>query len=585
MGDFLMNDYHRLSEDGEKSDSSNGSIGQPPSFHEMLKKHGYTIKEELGRGATGIVFLVEKGEGNHFVVKQMKSRDRKELVTIKKEIKILKEMNHGYIVSYVDSFEDKQSGVFYIVMEYCAGGDLFKKMQTQKEEGFEEQQILDWFVQICLALQYIHESNVLHRDIKPQNVFLTEDGYINLGDFGCSKILERADAYAASVVGATLYVSPEVHQKKYNSKSDIWSLGWLLHDLCMLDVWSNIKKRCCAHAYSMEGTPPHISERYSWELQELIRQMLSCDPKDRPTANEILEKPFLNDAVKRNMRIPEALEQRLIESISAFDEAYNKHYEEFKILVSEWGETIDTLEEVHYRATAASLSGSVIGAAGGITALVGAILSPFTFGASLIVTFVGVGVSVAGGVTGAAANIADTVKTKKLYESLEQLKPYIKNGRELILCSLTVRELTGKMFKFRDFASISTSDNVSLSWEIGKSTVVSVTGLTSLGVLGNFIRIAVQSAKIGRAAAAVSGVLSGLLVIADTVFIVKDSREIHQMRNQWQTDDPEKVSSSVLKATAEMRKTHKDLINVLKEIKKTRKLLDEKKKRQKNVQG
>ncbi|RXN37104.1 serine threonine- kinase Nek1-like protein [Labeo rohita] len=78
--------------------------------------------------------------------------------------------------------------------------------------------ILDWFVQICLALQYIHENNVLHRDIRPQNVFLTEDGYINLGDFGCSKILERADAYAASVVGASLYVSPEVHQKRYNSK-------------------------------------------------------------------------------------------------------------------------------------------------------------------------------------------------------------------------------------------------------------------------------------------------------------------------------------------------------------------------------
>uniref|UniRef100_A0A9J8B7Z5 non-specific serine/threonine protein kinase n=1 Tax=Cyprinus carpio carpio TaxID=630221 RepID=A0A9J8B7Z5_CYPCA len=185
MGDLTMHDYHKLSGDSGYSD---GSIDQPPSFNEVLQKHGYTIKEELGRG----VFLVDKGEANHFVVKQMNSRARNELDTVKKEIKILKEMIHGYIVSYVDSFEDKQSGLSYIVMEYCAGGDLPKKMETQKEKGFfEEQQILDWFVQICLALQYIHKNNVLHRDIRSENVFLTEDGYINLGDFGCSKMLER----------------------------------------------------------------------------------------------------------------------------------------------------------------------------------------------------------------------------------------------------------------------------------------------------------------------------------------------------------------------------------------------------------
>ncbi|KAI2645510.1 Serine/threonine-protein kinase Nek1 [Labeo rohita] len=528
-----------------------------PNFDcRRVKKHGYTIKEVVGRGASGIVFLVNNEEKDQFVVKQLNSRDRKELATVKKEIEILKKMIHGYIVSYVDSFEDKQSGLFYIVMEYCAGGDLFKKMQTQKDNGFfEEQQILDWFVQICLALQYIHENNVLHRDIRPQNVFLTEDGYINLGDFGCSKILERGDAPTTDSAYASLYLSPEVYQKKYNSKSDIWSLGWLLHDLCMLDVWSNSIKRCCEHAYSMKGTLPRISKRYSKNLQELIRQMLSCDPKDRPSADEILAKPFLEDAVKRNKRIPEALEQRLIESVSTFDEAYNKHYTEFENLVSQWGKTADLLEAVHYSITSASLAGSVI------TAIVGAILST-----SIFASLTGVGVSVAGGATGAATNIADSVKQKQLYERLEQFKPYIENGRELTLCLLTVRKLIGKIFKFHNFACTSTLDNLSLSWEISKSTVVSI----------------------GRAAA-VSGVLGGLSVIADAAFIAKDSQEIHQMRNQWKTDDPIKVSSSVLKAIVEIRNIHKDLLSVLEEINKTRKLLDEKKnkkrEREKSVQG
>ncbi|XP_050959080.1 apolipoprotein L3 [Labeo rohita] len=193
----------------------------------------------------------------------------------------------------------------------------------------------------------------------------------------------------------------------------------------MLDVWSNSIKRCCAHAFSMEGTPPRISKRYSKNLQELIRQMLSCDPKDRPSADEILAKPFLEDAVKRNKRIPAVLEQKWIESISTFNEAYNKHYTEFENLFSQWGETADLLEEGHYKTISASLAGAVIGAAGGITALVGVILSPFTFGGSLIVTSEGVGVGVAGGVIGAATNIADTVKQKELHEILKKLKSYI----------------------------------------------------------------------------------------------------------------------------------------------------------------
>ncbi|KAL1272055.1 hypothetical protein QQF64_031071 [Cirrhinus molitorella] len=127
--------------------------------------------------------------------------------------------------------------------------------------------------------------------------------------------------------------------------------------------------------------------------------MLSCNPKDRPSAKEILEKPFLEDAVNRNSRTPEALLQRFVKSIITFDKAYKKHYNDIGDLVSEWGRITDSMESAHYSATAGSLSGSVIGAAGGITALVGLILAPFTLGASLIVTGVGVGVGVAGGVT------------------------------------------------------------------------------------------------------------------------------------------------------------------------------------------
>ncbi|XDV19362.1 hypothetical protein PO909_024846 [Leuciscus waleckii] len=465
---------------------------------------------------------------------------------------------------------DKDAGRFYIVMEYCEGGDLSKVMKKQKGV-FEEKQILDWLVQICLALQYLYEKNIIHRDIKPQNVFLTEDGYINLGDFGCSKALDRADDYAKSVVDANLYISPEVYQEKYNYKSDIWSFGWLLHDLCMLDVWANHIQRHTLHSSSMAGTPPPISERYSKELRELIRQMLSCDPKDRPSADEILAKPFLKEAVDRNKRIPEALEQSFMKSINAFIKAYDKHNKDIEVLVSEWGKITDSMESAGYRARAASLAGSVIGAAGGITALADLILAPFTLGASLIVTGVGIGVGVAGGAAGAASNNTDTVQQKSFRESLEQIQQKYESVSEPIFTPLnTLRNVLRKITRFSYFFSNSAVDNVRMACNVDKRNVFCGTELINLGLLANIGRIVTQTARVGRVAAeAVSGVLGGLIVIDDVAFIVMDSADIQQIR-QGKVDDPEKVVFSVLKSIAHMRKTHNELCNVQKEIEKTR---------------
>ncbi|XP_042615208.1 serine/threonine-protein kinase Nek1-like [Cyprinus carpio] len=212
-----MAQYHRLSDASADSSASDHGMNVSAGVIKVLKEHGYTIEEELGRGASGIAFLVKDTDGDPYVIKQMNSRDGEELDEVRKEVEILKNLNFGYIVTYVKSFEDNEAGRIYIVMEYCEGGDLSKVMEKHQEERFFEEQ------QICLALQYLHEQKILHRDIKPQNIFLTEDGYINLGDFGCSKALRKvnkkqADEYANSVVGAKLYVSPEFYQKKYNSK-------------------------------------------------------------------------------------------------------------------------------------------------------------------------------------------------------------------------------------------------------------------------------------------------------------------------------------------------------------------------------
>ncbi|KAI2646541.1 putative serine/threonine-protein kinase nek3 [Labeo rohita] len=588
-----MDQYHRLSDASADSSISDHSMNVSP-------------------GVIRIVFLVNDTDGDPYVVKQMNSRDGEELDSVRKEVEILKTLNFGYIVTYVNSFEDKEAGRIYIVMEYCEGGDLSKVMETRKEERFFEEKeasffdiwSLGWLLHdLCMldvwgglpwfgdlpTTQPAHQEcpgapagQYMRIELRTETEPMGEETESNgrQGD-GCQRWSQKDE-------GA--WWSRQNDGKSQRDGTSSWKRGreihllggsWQPQDPRLIHIGSlwgfgsgtmaDGIQRHIVHAVSMAGNPPHVSEKYSVELRELIRQMLSCDPKDRPSAEEILAKPFLNDAVNRNSRTPEALLQSVVKSIDTFDKAYNKHFKDIGDLVSEWGRITDSMESAHYSATAGSLSGSVIGAAGGITALVGLILAPFTLGASLIVTGVGVGVGVAGGVTGAASTITNTVQQKSYRESLEQIQQKYNSVSEPILTPLnTLRKVLRKIAKFNVFFGNSAFDNVQISCNLNKRNVFCAIQLMNLGLLANVSRIATQTARVGRVVAeAVSGVLSGLLVIVDVAFIVMDSVDIHQMR-QGKVDDPEKVKSSLLKSIAEMRRTHNELCNVQREIQTTR---------------
>lgn len=103
------------------------------------------------------------------------------------------------------------------------------------KDYFTEDQILYWFTQICLALKHCHDRKILHRDIKAQNVFLMKNGMIKLGDFGIARVLQSTTEMAATVVGTPYYLSPEIVQSNtYDFKTDIWSIGVLLYEMCAL---------------------------------------------------------------------------------------------------------------------------------------------------------------------------------------------------------------------------------------------------------------------------------------------------------------------------------------------------------------
>ncbi|XP_039673294.1 serine/threonine-protein kinase Nek5 [Perca fluviatilis] len=186
--------------------------------------NNYEVIRQIGEGAFGKAFLVQdRGAGGdrQCVVKQINLRkmSAREKEASKKEVTLLSKMNHPNIVSFITSFHERRS--LYIVMEYCDGGDLMKKINMQRGVFFTEEQVVDWFVQICLGLKHIHDRKVLHRDIKAQNIFLTNGGTkAKLGDFGIARMLNNTMELARTCVGTPYYLSPEICESRpYNNKT------------------------------------------------------------------------------------------------------------------------------------------------------------------------------------------------------------------------------------------------------------------------------------------------------------------------------------------------------------------------------
>jgi NIMA (never in mitosis gene a)-related kinase len=185
-------------------------------------------------------------------------------------------------------------------MDYCEGGDMFHKIAKQKELGtlFPEQQIVTWLVQMALAMNYVHDKKILHRDLKTQNIFLTSKGDIKIGDFGIARVLQHTYDCANTAIGTPYYLSPEICQEKpYNQKSDIWSLGCIFYEIATLNHAFDAQNMKGLVQKILKGTYPPLPEVYSQDLKKLLSEMLTKDPNKRPSIKKILEMPFMKAKV------------------------------------------------------------------------------------------------------------------------------------------------------------------------------------------------------------------------------------------------------------------------------------------------
>ena len=282
------------------------------------KVDDFEILQVLGEGSFGYIAKV-KSRLNHKIYAMKKidiSKIKEEKVTklMMNETKILSDLNNPLIVKYYKTFNE--DGALFILMEFMDNGDIggiFKASKTL-EKPIPEEKIYDIFIQSMKALTYIHSLNLIHRDIKPDNLFITVDGNVKLGDFGVSAALKKEEenknnnnfnnvselnrnkeisvgniTSSNTVVGTPLYMSPEMlNYLKYDLKTDVYSMGVTFFILCYWDFPRKPAMDLNLELKIVDLPIQHNENFYSPELKNIILKMIEKDKSKRPTSEQAL---------------------------------------------------------------------------------------------------------------------------------------------------------------------------------------------------------------------------------------------------------------------------------------------------------
>ncbi|KAI4377454.1 hypothetical protein MLD38_015075 [Melastoma candidum] len=260
-----------------------------------------TIKV-IGKGNGGVVQLVQhKWTGQFFALKVIQMNiDESIRRQIAQELKINQSSQCPYIVVCYQSFYD--NGAVSIILEYMDGGSLADFLK--KVKSIPEAYLSAICKQVLKGLLYLHqEKHIIHRDLKPSNLLINHGGEVKITDFGVSTIMANTSGLANTFVGTYNYMSPErISGSMHGTKSDIWSLGLVMLECAMgrfpysppekSEGWTNFYE--LMEAIVDEPPPSAPADDFSAEFCSFISACLQKDPKDRMSAHELLDHPFIS---------------------------------------------------------------------------------------------------------------------------------------------------------------------------------------------------------------------------------------------------------------------------------------------------
>ncbi|KAI1433560.1 kinase-like protein [Xylaria sp. CBS 124048] len=306
----------------------------------MAESDKYEVLEKIGHGSFGVIRKIRrKADGMILCRKEisylkMSQKEREQLHT---EFQILSSLRHPNIVGYFHREHLKQTQDLHLYMEYCGNGDLGRVIRDliRTNKFAEEEFVWIVFSQLVTALYRCHYGvdppevgnnvllapkikprvppgavTILHRDLKPENVFLGENNSVKLGDFGLSKMIQSHD-FASTYVGTPFYMSPEIcAAERYTLKSDIWSLGCVIYELCCREPPFNAKSHFQLVQKIKEGKVATLPRIYSAELMAVIKDCLKVNPDARPDTATLLSLPIVR--LMRMQREAVELKSRLL---------------------------------------------------------------------------------------------------------------------------------------------------------------------------------------------------------------------------------------------------------------------------------
>lgn len=225
-------------------------------------------------------------------------KSEKEIKNLRQEIDILRKLYHENVIQFLDSFET--STEFCLVTE-LAPGQLYEILEDDKK--LPESEIKNIARQLVSGLFYLHSNNIIHRDIKPQNVLISANGIIKICDFGFARAIE-SKAMITSIKGTPLYMAPELlREHPYNQKADLWSLGVILYELFIgqppfyTNSFPTLMNKIMNESIK-------YSDAMSMQFKDFLKGLLVKDYKNRWDWNKILEHQFIqetdNDKLFRN---------------------------------------------------------------------------------------------------------------------------------------------------------------------------------------------------------------------------------------------------------------------------------------------
>ncbi|KAF2127293.1 Pkinase-domain-containing protein [Dothidotthia symphoricarpi CBS 119687] len=272
--------------------------------HQTLQLVDFELGSSLGRGKFGRVYLARHVGTNYVcalkIVSKAQCASTEEETMIRRELEVHQNMSHKHILKLLSWFHDEKS--IYLVLEFAPGGSLFSRLTKQPEGRFDEHTAAKYVAQMAEALRYMHKKNIMHRDVKPENILLGLHNEIKLADFGYS--VHSKSGSRSTICGTTDYLSPEVAmmaldpnltQDTYTKAVDQWSLGILTYELLVgkapFEMQSTKATRRKIANFKGKGVefPGYVSKA----AQEFVLKLLDVDAAQRMELDDVLTHPWV----------------------------------------------------------------------------------------------------------------------------------------------------------------------------------------------------------------------------------------------------------------------------------------------------